>query len=194
MISYVKGRVAQINTDSVILDIQNLGLEIFIPQRTLGDLPEIGEEVLLHTYFKVSEDAMTLYGFLSQRECGIFRGLLKVNGVGPRAGLSLLSTLDPGTLEQAILLQDAKAIAKAPGIGLKLAQRIILDLKDKDLWQPEAIPQESGRQEALEALEALGYKREEARQAVEGLDLPKEAKTEEILKQALRALAVSGRI
>ena len=190
MISYVKGRVAQINTDSVILDIQNLGLEIFIPQRTLGDLPEIGEEVLLHTYFKVSEDAMALYGFLSQRECGIFRGLLKVNGVGPRAGLSLLSTLDPG----AFLLQDARAIAKAPGIGLKLAQRIILDLKDKDLWQPEAMPRESGRQEALEALEALGYKREEARQAVEGLDLPEEAKTEEILKQALRALAVSGRI
>ena len=129
MIAYVKGPLIQIEEDRVVVETGGIGLEIRIPFSLFGQLPPIGEEVRLHTYFQVREDGMSLYGFLSRQDKTMFKQLLGVNGVGPKGALGILSVLDPDGLRVAVVSGDAKAIAKAPGIGLKTAQRVILRLK-----------------------------------------------------------------
>ncbi len=180
MIAYMKGEIIDIAEDNLILEVNNIGYNIRISAGTAGLLPGIGEEVKIYTYTYVKEDAFWLYGFLTRDDLGIFRRLITVNGIGPKGGLAILSTMTADDLRFAILSGDAKAIAKAPGIGVKTAERVILDLRDKVSLEESFIGQSMGkrtagasepgmgtaRNEAVEALTALGYSPSEAMRAV----------------------------
>ena len=202
MIAYVKGPLAEKMEDSVIVEAGGLGYRIFVPNSVLSELPKLGEQVKIYTYYSVKEDAVHLYGFLSRQDLEMFRMLIGVNGVGPKSALGILSVLSPDTLRLAIISSDAKAISKAPGIGSKTAQRIILDLKDKvkaeDILyggtEATAAPAEvSGvgevGKEAVEALTALGYSASEAAGAVRKVAITETMTAEDVLKGALRHLA-----
>ena len=134
VISYIRGPLEEKREDSVVVEAGNIGYRIFIPSSVLGELPGLGEEVKIYTYFSVREDGMSLFGFLSRQDLEMFRQLIGVNGVGPKSALGILSALKPDVLRLAVISGDAKAISKAPGVGAKTAQRIILDLKDK-IWR-----------------------------------------------------------
>jgi len=131
MISYVKGPLVEVSGDRIVIETGNVGLEIRVPLSLLDELPKTGEQIKVYTYFQVREDAMSLYGFLHRQDREMFQQLLGVNGVGPKGALGILSALRPDDLRMAIISGDAKAISRAPGIGTKTAQRVILDLKDK---------------------------------------------------------------
>lgn len=126
-----KGELAEKNIDSIVVEAAGVGYLIYIPTQYFDMLPDEGEDVKIYTYLCVREDAMILYGFLSKDDLEIFKLLITVSGIGPKGGLAILSTLPADDLRFAILSGDSKAISKAPGIGAKTAQRVILDLKDK---------------------------------------------------------------
>lgn len=202
MISYVKGPLRAVDGDIIIIEAGNLGLAVHVPLSLLEELPALGEEVTIHTYFQVREDAMTLYGFLHRQDREMFRQLIGVNGIGPRGALGILSVMSPDALRGAILAGDAKAIAKAPGIGPKTAQRLILDLKDKispeDLLAglnaaPEAETGDAAglkaaAKEAAQALVALGYTGAEASKAVRQVEIRDGMSSEDVLKACLKYL------
>ena len=131
MISYVKGILAEKAKDRIVVESGMMGIGIFVPMSVLEVLPPLGEEVKIYTHLQVREDDMSLYGFLSRSDLEMFRQLLGVNGIGPKGALGILSALRPEDLRLAVMTGDAKAISRAPGVGAKTAQRIILDLKDK---------------------------------------------------------------
>ena len=203
MISYIRGPLEEKREDSVVVEAGNIGYQIFIPSSLLGELPGLGEEVKIYTYFSVREDGMSLFGFLSKQDLEMFRRLIGVNGVGPKSALGILSALKPDVLRLAVLSGDAKAIAKAPGIGAKTAQRIILDLKDRvkaeDILFADAGAEKSQEtdlsgmekagKEAVEALTALGYSASEAQTAVKKVTVTENMTSEDVLKGALKHLA-----
>lgn len=201
MIAYVRGLVAGISESRVILDVQGMGYQIFITGRDQQQLPAQGTEVRLHTYLSVREDAMQLFGFLAEDDLQIFKLLINVNGIGPKAALGILSAMSADDLRFAVLADDTKSITAAPGIGKKTAQKLILELKDKlsleDAFenrlkqQPEAIPAgiADARSEAVQALTALGYSSADALKAVNKAELQDDMSTEEILKAALKQLS-----
>lgn len=202
VISYIRGLLAEKLEDSAVVEAQGVGFQVFVPLSVLSELPPVGETVKLHTYFAIREDSMSLYGFLSKQDLEMFRQLIGVNGVGPKSALGILSALKPDVLRLAVLSGDAKAIAKAPGVGAKTAQRIILDLKDKVKAEDillgaadmESAPSEiSGvgevGKEAVEALTALGYSAGEAASAVRKVKITETMTAEDVLKGALRHLA-----
>ena len=131
MISYVKGPITAVEGDTIVVEAGCVGLAIHVPLSVLDQLPGVGQQATIYTYFQVKEDALSLYGFLSRQDRDMFRQLIGVSGIGPKAALGLLSALRPDDLRLAIITGDAKAISRAPGIGAKTAQRLILDLKDK---------------------------------------------------------------
>ncbi len=200
MISFVRGRLAEVADSRCVIETSGIGLEINVPYTVLEALPGIGEETILYTYFKISEDAMSLYGFLSRRDEEMFERLISVSGIGPKAALAILSTLTPDDLRMAIAAGDAKAIARAPGVGAKTAQRLILELRDKidisEIIDPHgagAAESQGGASsaaaaaEAIEALTALGYSASQAARAVH--EVYGEGMTpEELLKAALKHL------
>ncbi len=200
MIAYMKGEIADIAEDNLILEVNGIGYNISISPGTAGLLPGIGQEVKIYTYTYVKEDAFWLYGFLTRDDLEIFRRLITVNGIGPKGGQAILSTMTADDLRFAILSGDAKAIAKAPGIGAKTAERIILDLRDKVSLEESFMGRGEGkkadrgadagtsraRNEAVEALTALGYTPSEAMKAVKKTGAPEGMDTEEILKLALK--------
>lgn len=200
MIAFVRGIIEEITEDTVILDTGGIGYNISISGQTAASLPGIGREVKLYTYTCVREDAFLLYGFLRRDELQIFKKLITVNGIGPKGGLAILSVMSADDLRFAIISGDAKAIAKAPGIGAKTAGRVILDLKDKVSMADTLIGKEiseyadnvSGMSDnraandAVEALIALGYSPSDALKAVKKSSVPENADTETILKLALK--------
>lgn len=196
MIAYIKGTVAEILQNEVVLENQNIGYTISVPGTVVEQLPSVGETVKLFTYMQVREDSVHLYGFIRKEELEVFKKLLTVNSVGPKAALGILSVLSYKELIMAVHSQNAKQIAKAPGVGAKTAQRIIIDLKDRfeleDAWQEERIDSpvmdsEKGVQkEAIEALTALGYGVGEATKAVKQVAVTPEMTVEECLKQSLK--------
>lgn len=202
MISYIRGPLAEKSEDSAVVEAGNVGYRIFVPSSVLELLPKLGEEVKLYTHFSVREDGMSLYGFLSKQDLEMFRELIAVNGVGPKSALGLLSVIRPDALRMAVVSGDAKALTKAPGIGAKTAQRIILDLKDKVkaediLFAGTDVPskktdvsgmEEAGK-EAVEALAALGYSAAEAAGAVRKVKITETMTAEDVLKAALKHLA-----
>lgn len=202
VISYVKGSLAEKFEDSVVVEAGGIGYRIFVPTSVLESLPKTGETVKIYTYFSVREDAMSLYGFLSRQDMEMFRQLIGVNGVGPKSALGILSALSPDVLRLAVISGDAKAISKAPGVGSKTAQRIILDLKDKvksedildGFTEPVSGHTESfgvgevGK-EAIEALTALGYSASEASGVVKKVTIKESMTAEDVLKAALKHLA-----
>lgn len=210
MISFVKGPLAEAGEGRVVVDTGGVGLEIRVPLSVLDRLPAQGEEVKLYTYFQVKEDSMGLYGFLSRQDREMFQQLLSVNGVGPKGALGILSAMEPDDLRIAVFSGDAKGIAKAPGIGIKTAQRVILDLKDKisidqftgngaeEITPDPALARErpaagaglkGAAKEAVQALTALGYSGPEAVRAVKKVELTDGMTTEDVLKASLRHLA-----
>lgn len=200
MISFVKGPVAEIMEDTVVIECGNVGYEIHVPISVLSKLSGIGEQVKLYTYFQVREDAMCLYGFLSRQDLKMFKQLISVNGIGPKGALGILSFMEPDDLKRAVITGDAKLISKAPGVGAKTAQRIILDLKDKidmlDILPPSltnleiSLPKVDGVSgEAIDALTALGYSSAEAGRAVRQVEITDTMSVEDVLKASLKHLA-----
>ena len=202
MIAFVRGTAVDMTENSVIVEAGGIGYEIYMTGTDLSQI-HMGEEVKIHTYFNVREDAMQLFGFLSKDELQMFRLLLGVNGIGPKAALGVLAGLTADELRFAVLSDDAKTISKAPGIGKKTAQKLILELKDKlkleDAFEKKlAHEQEAaaisgtnildGSKEAVEALVALGYSSTDALRAVRKVtDVPPDD-VEAILKAALKNL------
>ncbi len=199
MIAYVKGIVADISEDNVVVDVGGIGYNVKISASTAALVPGIGEEVKMHTYTLVREDAFSLYGFLTRDDLEIFKKCITVNGIGPKGALAILSVMDADTLRFAIMSGDAKAIAKAPGIGSKTAERLILDLKDKVSMEETFVSKEAagygtGRgfeetpavQEAIEALVALGYGQTDAARAVKAVPDRDAMDSGELLKRALK--------
>ena len=202
MISYVKGALAEKSGDRIVVEAGPVGLGIYVPLSVLEGLPPLGEEVKIYTYLQVREDDLSLYGFLNRQDLDMFRRLIGVNGIGPKGALGILSALSPDDLRLAILTGDAKAISKAPGVGAKTAQRIILDLKDKvsaeemlasvaDTEERTSVPlmQEAGR-EAATALVALGYSNLEASKAVKNVQITEDMDAEAVLRASLKYLAL----
>lgn len=199
MIAFVRGKIENISEDNVVIDTGGIGYNIKISAGTADRLPGVGREVKLFTYTCVREDAFWLYGFLTRDELEIFKKLITVNGIGPKGGLAILSVMTADDLRFAIMSGDARAIAKAPGIGAKTAGRVILDLKDKISLEDTLIQKEingygtgaalnvesKARNEAVEALVALGYSASDALRAVKQVD-EEETDAEVILKQALK--------
>ena len=192
VISYVKGALAEKSGDRIVVEAGPVGLGIYVPLSVLEVLPPLGEEVKIYTYLQVREDDLSLYGFLNRQDLDMFRRLIGVNGIGPKGALGILSALSPDDLRLAILTGDAKAISKAPGVGAKTAQRIILDLKDKvsaeemlasvaDTEERTSVPlmQEAGR-EAATALVALGYSNLEASKAVKNVQITEDMDAEAV--------------
>nr|WP_202020874.1 Holliday junction branch migration protein RuvA [[Clostridium] symbiosum] len=202
VISYVKGALAEKSGDRIVVEAGPVGLGIYVPLSVLEVLPPLGEEVKIYTYLQVREDDLSLYGFLNRQDLDMFRRLIGVNGIGPKGALGILSALSPDDLRLAILTGDAKAISKAPGVGAKTAQRIILDLKDKvsaeemlasvaDTEERTSVPlmQEAGR-EAATALVALGYSNLEASKAVKNVQITEDMDAEAVLRASLKYLAL----
>lgn len=199
MIAYLKGEVAAVSENRLVLEVGNVGYQIFISGRDAADMPPVGEEIVIHTYLNVREDALQLFGFLSEDDLEIYKLLIGVSGIGPKAGLGLLSVMSADDLRFAVLSDDAKAIAKAPGIGNKTAQKLILELKDK-LSLEEAFEKklqkaetasggnEESKSQAVQALVALGYSNSEALRAVKKVEITEDMDTEAILKQALKKI------
>lgn len=199
MIAFLRGEVAAVSENRLVLDVNNVGYQMFISARDAAEMPSVGEEVKIHTYLSVREDAMQLFGFLSEDDLEVYKLLLNVNGIGPKAGLGILSVLSADDLRFAVLSDDAKTIAKAPGIGNKTAQKLILELKDKlsleDAFEKKlkkaeknTSALEANKSEAVQALVALGYSNSDALRAVKKVDITEDMDTEAILKQALRKM------
>ena len=199
MIAYIKGTASDMTETSVILENNGIGFEIFMPSGALAQI-RIGKDYKIHTYFHVKEDDMQLYGFFTKDDLQVFRLLLQVNGIGPKGALGVLSGLTADELRFAVLSDDIKTISRAPGIGKKTAQKLILELKDKlslqDAFEKKlehgAGPADTSetvtdaKKEAVEALTALGYSATDALRAVKKAEVPAEADVETILKAALR--------
>lgn len=204
MIAYLKGIIAEVTPTRLVLEVNSIGYEIFISSREASELPGRGEEVKIYTYFNVREDAMQLFGFQSEDDLEMYKLLLNVNGVGPKAALGILSVLTADDVRFAVLSDDAKAIAKAPGIGMKTAKKLILELKDKFTLEeafekklengasgaePGAVVESDAKTEAIQALTALGYANSDALRAVRRAEITEDMDTETILKLALKQLA-----
>ncbi|MDY2595018.1 MAG: Holliday junction branch migration protein RuvA [Oliverpabstia sp.] len=202
MIGYIRGILEEADEQSVMIDNHGIGYRIFVPSSAFSGALPIGKEVKIYTYLSVKEDAMQLYGFLTRDDLRMFRMLLGVNGIGPKAGLGILSALTADELRFAVLADDAASIAKAPGIGKKTAQKLILELKDKlnleDAFEQKLANQAAGDisaadtgsqvQEAVQALTALGYPGTDALRAVKKVEGAESMTVEEILKAALKKM------
>lgn len=200
MYAYIKGEIADITEDNLVLECNNIGYNIRIPLSVAQQLPGIGATVKIYTYTSVREDAFNLFGFLSKDDLEIYKKLIAVNGIGPRGALNILSAMSADDLRFAILAGDSKAISKAPGVGNKSAERIILELKDKiAINVPEtevtdnntvmgASNISSAKTEAIEAMTALGYSPAEALKAIRQLTIADDADSSTILKQALKVI------
>ena len=199
MISFVRGRLAFVTENTVELDVGGIGYEVFVPTTVLSALPPKGNDVELFTYLNVKEDEMTLFGFLTRDALSVFKLLISVSGVGPKGALGLLSAVSPDDLRFAVLSSDVKLLSKAPGVGKKTAERIVIELRDKFGKEAEtkaigreiegnAVFSESDpRQDAVLALIELGFSGADAYKAVRELD-PALNDAEQMLKQALKKL------
>ena len=204
MIAFIQGELCEVGQDTIIVACQGIGYEIQVPVSVAQSLSDPGSRVKIYTYTYVREDALGLFGFLTRDDLTVFKLLITVNGVGPKAALAILSSMTADELRFAILAEDAKAISKAPGIGPKTAKRMIIELKDKlDLESMidnhgdsstyaagNAEAAASVRDEVIMALTALGYSNTEAVRAVRAVSRADEMDSETLLKQALKKIMV----
>ena len=203
MIASVKGKLEGVTTESVIIDVNGLGVEAIVPTTVINLLPKIDENIKLHTYLHVREDVMQLYGFLEKEDLDFFKLLITVNGIGPKAAIAILSSMPTDILTFAILSEDTKTIQKAQGIGAKTAKKLVLELKDK--VGIIKTPQNTGskiydnsaltiginseiKDEAVQVLTALGYSQAEAVKAISTVEMYEEMTSEELVKLALKNL------
>lgn len=201
MISYIKGELTEVFEDTVVVETNGIGYNIRVPGSVLDRLPSVGSSIRIYTYLYVKEDAMNLFGFLNRDDLSVFKLLLNVSGIGPKGALAILSTIGPDDLRFAVLSEDVKTISSAPGIGAKTAKRLIIELKDKlklaevfetALANKEKVSSENdvllAKNEAVEALVALGYASAQAMKAVQQVENAEEKDSEQILKEALKKL------
>lgn len=202
MIAFVKGIIEEVYDDHVVIDNNGFGINIYVTTSDASDLvTSIGTDAKLFTYTAVREDAFLLYGFLDKEALNFFKKLITVNGVGPKGAMGVLSGMNLDDLRYSILQGDVKLLSKAPGIGKKTAERIILDLKDKLSWDDSLINREVMTtnkdlrdnenplyKDAVDALIALGYNAKEAANAVKKTDINEDTTLEDIIKSSLSEL------
>lgn len=202
MLSFLRGKLVVVEKEAVVVEVNGLGFSVHVPASTLARLPAPGAEVKLHTHLAPREDGLFLYGFWEREELEIFRALLNVNGVGPKAAAGLLSFFGPQRLQAAIARADADELTRAPGIGKKTAQRIVLELKDK-LAKAVAAPEGEERgaafreeDDAVAALAALGYPEGEAKKAVRSvlLETGEPLAAAQLVRLALKRLGAAARL
>ena len=193
MISSIRGVLESKGADHVIVDVGGFSLKVYVPALTLAALGPVGEPARLYTYLYLREDNLALYGFATQEEQGFFELLLSVTGIGPRAALNLLSALSPRQLAAAIVRGNADILTHVPGIGRKMAGRLILELKGKidsrlaaDTTVKTSLPDQP---ELVAALTALGFSPGEAASALAAIPDSPDLTTEDRLRLALRQLA-----
>ena len=199
MIHSLTGKVIEKSLDEVVISCGGVGFLVSVPQTAQGAIAPVGEETTLYTYLNVKEDALDLYGFATKAEQRTFKILTTVSGVGPKAGLAILSALSPDRIALAVSGGDYKAFTAAQGVGPKLAQRIVLELKGKftettlggvtidDISRTSAASQGGNISQAISALVALGYTQSQAAVAISKLDADLDVQT--LIKQALRLIA-----
>jgi len=195
VIGHLRGRLVRKAPPALIIDVNGVGYELEAPMSTFYRLPEVGSEVELATHLVVREDAHLLYGFATEDERRLFRDLLRVTGIGPKIGLALLSGIDVDTFMRCVETQDVAALTRIPGIGRKIAERLLIEMRDRirALGQlPASAPVAGGvagaRAEAYAALVALGYRPVEVNRLLQGVD-QQGAGTEELIRRALQAAA-----
>ena len=205
MISYIKGELAEILPDVIVVEANGIGYNIYVPGSVPGELPLVGSEVKIYTYMNVKEDECSLFGFLTRDDLSMFKMLICVNGIGPKAALGALSNITADDLRFAVLSDDVNLIKSCPGVGAKTAQRLIIELKDK-LKVEEAFEMALNNRnkanaaaeqdnsiivmnDAVEALVSLGYSSKDAIKAVKKVDDIDKKNSEAILKEALKSLA-----
>lgn len=202
MIGYLKGEIAGIYEEQIVLEVGGIGYNVKMSSSTIDCLGGLGSEAKIYTYLSVREDAMLLYGFLTKDDLDFFKLLIQVNGIGPKGALAILSVMTTDDLRFAILSADAKTISKAPGIGAKTAQRLIIDLKDKvsleDAFEQKLtntkLKNDEGvsgiRNEAVEALTILGYSSSDALRTVKQVEIAESDDVEVVLKRALKKILI----
>ena len=207
MIHFIHGTLSDVAEGLVVVEAAGVGYGIHVPASVIGALPPIGENIKIYTYFSLTQNGVDLYGFLSPEDRAMFTMLLTVSGIGPKGALGILSALTPDDLRMAIVTGDSKAISRAPGVGNKTAQRVVLELKDKldasevfssalDHGHGGAAAVDAGaaagvygaQKEAVEALVALGYSNVEASRAVKKVELSEGMTVDQILKASLKNL------
>lgn len=194
MIAFIRGKLSNTQAGAVIVDVGGIGYYVQVPLSLLNSLPGPGEEIVMHTHLVVREDGFNLYGFKDLSQLEFFIKLLNVSGVGPKGALAVLTILSPSELKRAILSEDIALLTRVPGVGKKTAGRIVLELKDKVsglIIENEVENAEIDRgNEAVQALEALGYSVIEARRAVKAAleTSDGKAQTAELVRKALRVL------
>ena len=196
MFAYIKGSLEEKSNGYVVIDVCGIGYKIFMSDAAIQNIGELGNVVKVHTYYYVREDNISLYGFISKEELTMFELLLSVSGIGAKSAITMLSNISPSSFALAIISNDIKQLTKIPGIGSKTAQRIVLELKDKLKTETaiskteetiEAIKQDNVSDEAVAALQILGYNRKEIDKVLEKLDTS-DLGTEDIIRAALKYL------
>ncbi|WP_133012454.1 Holliday junction branch migration protein RuvA [Marinomonas flavescens] len=197
MIGRIVGTLVEKTPPELLVDVNGIGYEISASMTTIYDLPQVGGMVTLYTHFLVKEDAQTLYGFIDKNERALFRVLIKVNGIGPKMALAVLSSMSAEELVSNVQESDVSALTKIPGVGKKTAERLIIELRDKlgqaaktDLFSTPAVlrqVQTDPRQEAEAALISLGYKPQEAARAIAGVPMDA-ASSEDVIRAALKGM------
>ncbi len=206
MLSYIKGELSEVNEEGILIEANGLGYEVRMPLSSLDDLPKIGSHIKVYTYLYVREDAIGLYGFLTRDDLKVFKLLITVSGIGPKGALGILSAVTPDDLRFAVLSDDVKTIAKAPGIGNKTAGKLIIELKDKlkleDVFEQKLMNEITGqaqvkaagtfaaevRKEAVEALVVLGYSITDASKVVRKIQITDGMSAEDVLKLSIKSL------
>lgn len=202
MIGRLRGTLAEKQPPHLILDVNGLGYELEVPMTTLYRLPPVGQPLTLHTHLVVREDAQLLYGFYERRERELFRELIRLNGVGPKLALALMSSLEVDELVRCVQAQDTSALVKVPGVGKKTAERLLVELKDRfKAWQTSPamfelvpddgvmprVPVATAETDAVSALVSLGYKPQEASKAVSAVN-EKGLSSEDLIRRALKGM------
>ena len=205
MLAYIKGELAQKQIGYIVIDVGGLGYKVFMSENAIEEIGNIGEKVKVHTYYRVTEDDISIFGFKTQEELRMFELLIQVSGIGAKTAIAMLGCIEPSQFAIAVISNDIDTLKRIPGIGPKSAQRIVLELKDKMKKEQQiaeltnatqeqitkvkkAIHLDSNVQEATDALQVLGYTRRDIERAIERLEV-KDLSVEDIIKKALRELA-----
>lgn len=204
MLAYIKGELAIKARGYIVIDVGGLGYKVFMSDLAMENVGNIGDKIKVHTYYRVMEDDISIFGFNTLEELRLFELLISVSGVGAKTAIAMLGSIEPSDFAIAIISNDINTLKKLPGIGVKTAQRIVLELKDKlkkerqieelsissnkSVEIKKAIEKDSKEEEAFTALQVLGYNNKEIEKAMEKID-KKDLSLEEIIKAGLRELS-----
>jgi len=201
MFAYIKGNLEEKSSNYVVIDVMGVGYKIFMSEKSINSIGEIGEKVKVHTHYHVREDDISLYGFLTNEELRMFELLLQVSGIGAKSAITMLSNISPSSFALAVLSNDVDSLKKIPGIGPKSAARIILELQDKLKKEETELMVQKGKEEitkeiehsinakeAMQALQILGYNKKEIEKAFDKI-ANTDVSVEELIKKGLSLLS-----